>query len=413
MSDGSLLEGPDLFQKDTVRRFPWVVLGATYSLGILIAAAGLAYLYGGHSIEIGVGLVGMGFLFGAVTDLTRRQRHASWREQIVDEANYLALQLSRIKQGRDSSDYQNAWRGIQLAREVVNRLWYSESASAPRAWSALHSAAESLVYIGDDDVVREQAVEVEARLAASPLPVTDPRQAHYHETLTAVFATAKLGQPIPESVRKALAEILHTLNDRTERIYGDLRSYVSLVATVVQGLGLTLLLVTIISAFDPLIFPICANSATPHCPGGALEGVFSVQDFPVSDLPSPLDVLYILLLGSFGGWFFALRGLLPLQHGELDSRLYLLQAVIKALTGAVIALIGVLALQRGLLGAYPPQPGDKVFLYALLFGLAQEPLTRVLDKRLRTLIETVQTEGQSRGRRSSAVTARTTSAPAE
>jgi hypothetical protein len=79
----------------------------------------------------------------------------------------------------------------------------------------------------------------------------------------------------------------------------------------------------------------------------------------------------------------------------------------------VIALIGVLALQRGLLGAYPPQPGDKVFLYALLFGLAQEPLTRVLDKRLRTLIETVQSEGQSRGRRSSAVTARTTSASAE
>src|SRR5712692_8998501 len=271
MSDGSPPEGPDLFQKDTVRRLPWVVLGATYTVAVLIAAAGLAVLYWGGSIEIGVGLVGMGFLFGAVTDLTRRQRHASWREQIVDEANYLALELSRIKQGRDSSDYQNAWRGIQLAREVVNRLWYSESASAPRAWSALHSAAESLVYIGDDDAVREQAVEIEARLAASPLPVTDPRQAHYRETLADVFAAANLGQPIPQSVRKALAEILHNVTARTERIYGDLRSYVSLVATVVQGLGLTLLLVTIISAFDPLIFPICANSAVPHCPGGALE----------------------------------------------------------------------------------------------------------------------------------------------
>jgi hypothetical protein len=144
---------------------------------------------------------------------------------------------------------------------------------------------------------------------------------------------------------------------------------------------------------DVTLFPICSSSGTPRCPSGVYSaGTFTAppgyQPYQgTSDQPRALDIIYVEVLGAFGGWVFALRSLPRIQSFRVPTSIYSTQAWIKALLGATIAVIGVIAVQRAVVPNFPPQPGDKIFIFAVLFGLAQEPVTRLIDNRLRSLLE--------------------------
>jgi hypothetical protein len=273
-----------------------------------------------------------------------------------------------------------------------------------------------LLMITEDGVVRAQALEIRAALVAEPLEPFDPRRAEYDKAICRIRKNGMLARRLTFEDRTQLRSILHTLNDRAEMAYEDLRSFHSLMLGVAAGLGLTLALATLMSTVDPTLFPICSTTAnaSPRCP----SGVYSVVQFAGDpshryvgppDQPWPLDIIYIEVLGAFGGWVFALRSLPRIRRFQVPTSIYGTQVWIKALLGATIAVIGVAAVQRGVLPDFSPQQGDKIFIFALLFGLAQEPVTRLIDNRLRSLLEVANaksrpTSGRAGGQATATVT---------
>lgn len=53
----------------------------------------------------------------------------------------------------------------------------------------------------------------------------------------------------------------------------------------------------------------------------------------------------------------------------------------KGTSTSLIALLGVLLIQNDVLSAFTPQTASGLIAYAALFGCAQEPLMRAVDRR--------------------------------
>jgi hypothetical protein len=60
----------------------------------------------------------------------------------------------------------------------------------------------------------------------------------------------------------------------------------------------------------------------------------------------------------------------------------------RVVSGAGTGLLGVLLLQGGFLGSLSAQPGPTVYAYAIVFGLAQDPVMRSVERKAQDIIGT-------------------------
>jgi hypothetical protein len=143
------------------------------------------------------------------------------------------------------------------------------------------------------------------------------------------------------------------------------------------------LLVSGIHALDPHFVSVCGVRSgsldTNLCPDGGAE-------------PERLDLVQVSLVGALGG---LLAGNFPVANARsVRSPWGLLsgQLILKVMSGAVTALIGVL-LEKGVLAGMSVQAGSKIVAYAAFFGFAQLALTALVDRRAGQLATATQPKG--------------------
>ena len=95
----------------------------------------------------------------------------------------------------------------------------------------------------------------------------------------------------------------------------------------------------------------------------------------------PFDVFGVELAGMLGG---ILSVVIPVATGErikAPYRVFNHQLLLKILAGAASGLAGVVLVESGFIPAFAVKSGTTIIGYAVFFGIAQQALTGVVDRR--------------------------------
>jgi hypothetical protein len=152
---------------------------------------------------------------------------------------------------------------------------------------------------------------------------------------------------------------LARLNSRSDSYHSDLRTLRNILFTTTMLLFVGLAAMALVGGFAPQSFSLCGVPAPKPC--------------------NPPSVLEVEIAGGFGGLLSAVVFITNLPAQNTPYTIWLYQGLLKAPTGAALALIVVFLVQTGLVGFLKNDPAY-VIPYALVFGFAQQAATQVVDK---------------------------------
>lgn len=277
----------------------------------------------------------------------------------LDPEQYVDAVKGTVREHLDKAEKALAPVGtLQAVRD-----WYS-GAALEDAWLNIHRASEALLMIQSPASMTGELVQIDAAFRAAIEP-QDPRYVHLAGPL------AKISQQLlvdrePDKLtgvlRSELKAVRSVANVASDTAHETVRRWRNLL--LIGGLVLTAFAVgvTVVHAFVP--------------------GFFSLAPAPpVKQVGDAVEPWQVALVGSLGG---ALAGVLALNRfsGFTDpAGLPVLQALLRVPTAAVTSLIGVLLMQTSTLDVLRPQNGATVLAYAFIFGYAQEPFLRAVDRR--------------------------------
>jgi hypothetical protein len=98
------------------------------------------------------------------------------------------------------------------------------------------------------------------------------------------------------------------------------------------------------------------------------------------------EILTVEAAGAFGGLVGALVALHRIQGSRGPYGLPIAQMLLKLPAGALIALFALVIVQSGGIPSIKPVDRGQLVAYAAIFGLVQESVTRMIDKRANDLI---------------------------
>jgi hypothetical protein len=326
----------------------------------------------------------------------------------IGETNELALPF--LPQGVDSASAISIFNSLW---ESKRRTWfpslpvlgYFTSDRASAAWDALHRAEEDILLISRTQYAGTEAIRMSGLLAQVPDSPSSPEVKLYKAFLD-TFKPPKLSDEPPaalgQSARELLREILNFLNVRSERANGDLRSHRNALVVLTMTAVLAAVAVALVAAHNPSLVSLC-TAATPASPSPApspstlpspsaaastsRSAVAAVSCFVATPVPGPLDWSLVALFGALGGLLSAVFVLWNVSSYRNPYGIQLIQALSKLPFGAVAALIGVMVMQAGIFDVVKSQTGVRILGYAVIFGFAQQALTRQLDSRANSLLE--------------------------
>jgi len=246
----------------------------------------------------------------------------------------------------------------------------------------LHSAKIFLVDILPDPEVGALVPEVCARMAAV-LDRNDPRRTE---------AEKALQSPDPGTVRAALKQAMEISYDASDEEYGRLRNFRNIIlataATIAVFIGIILVTVASSPQAIPLCFTPSVTGATTVVQDGNGQNQ-SPQVCPSGDqqAPAPGDVLIVAGLGAVGGGLGALLAIRNLRGTSTPYGVTMALAVLKVPSGALMAVIGMLLLAGGFVpGLSNLDSQRQILAYALVFGYAQQLITRLADDQAQTIL---------------------------
>jgi hypothetical protein len=168
--------------------------------------------------------------------------------------------------------------------------------------------------------------------------------------------------------------------ERLDLEHAQLRSFrnILLMAALVLSVAVaaTLVLVTRNPGWVPLCFESSATSMS--CP--TTSGAGAVPTWP--------DILVVTGLGALGGAMAATLAIRNLKGTSTPYDVPVALAALKVPMGALTAILGLVAIKGGFVpGLSNLDNQGQILGYALLFGSAQQALSRLLDQRAQDLLE--------------------------
>jgi len=247
------------------------------------------------------------------------------------------------------------------------RDWWS-GARPETAWGALHEAGQLLFERLPSETVYAQIPEIAASVA-SDLQDSDPRKVAYLKNLAAL--EQKQPSQLTNSDQATLARIKRTADAASDAAHGKVRAYRNLLLSLGVGLSVVVAAMAVIHALVPSFISF-----------GTHKG---------SDAP---ELWAIETAGVFGGAIAAVLALARLETATGPYSLSGYQALLRVPMAGAVSLFGILLLQSNALGALKPVYGLELYAYAILFGYAQEPLLRMIDKRADTVLEAARNKNE-------------------
>ncbi|MDQ2759725.1 MAG: hypothetical protein M3Y17_04605 [Actinomycetota bacterium] len=242
------------------------------------------------------------------------------------------------------------------------RNWYS-GAALEQAWLNIHRAGEALLMIESPGSLITELVQADGAFRATIEP-SDPRYATLACMLSEVshkLVKDPQTHELTAILRGKLKAVRSVANVASDTAHETVRRWRNLLLVGGCALAVFSIAVTI------------AHVAVPN--------FFSLVPSGISAKGDAIEPWEVVLLGSLGGALAAVLALNRFSGFTDPAGLPVVQALLRIPTAAVTSLIGVLLMQTAALDVLKPQNGATVLAYAFLFGYAQEPLLRAIDRR--------------------------------
>jgi hypothetical protein len=256
--------------------------------------------------------------------------------------------------------------------------------SVERAYLNLHSAKIFMVDVVPDFDLDAVVPDVTTRLAMS-LDRNDPRRVDLERMLHTARGHAR---------RSALRQAMETAYDASDEEYIRLRDFRNII--ILAAAAITILTALLVGAvvrypdaiplcFEPGVTVATVTGQQTAQPSG--EPVQSVCPSGDRQRPTSGDVLIVAGLGALGGALGALVAIRNLRGSSTPYSVSTALAVLKVPSGALCTMIGMLLLSGGFVpGLTNLDDQRQILAYALIFGIAQQLVTRVADNRAQQIL---------------------------
>jgi hypothetical protein len=170
--------------------------------------------------------------------------------------------------------------------------------------------------------------------------------------------------------------------------HAQLRSFRNIVLTSACFLVLLLSLAVVFVYYNPTFMPFCfPGDLTPDAPTAPQTTHCPTTSGPQA-APTGNDILVVALLGALGGTTAATLSIRNLRGTSTPYDVPVALAFLKVPLGVLAAILGLVAVQGDFVpGLSRLDSQGQILAYALIFGFAQQALSRLLDKRAQDLLE--------------------------
>jgi hypothetical protein len=248
------------------------------------------------------------------------------------------------------------------------------------AYRNMHTARAQLIDLYDKAELRAEIPMVVARANAT-LHRDDPRR----------ITIPDLEAESTEVQRSRMRRVVGDSYENLDLKHAQLRSFrnILLIAATFIAVGVAATLVVVYA--NPYLIPLCFPKQIISSAEGALTTV-SGMSCPTSSgsqaSPGSADILVVALLGGLGGAVAASLSIRNLKGTSEPYDVPVALAFLKVPLGALTAILGLIAIQGNFVpGLSVLDSQGQILAYALVFGFAQQALSRSLDKRAQTILE--------------------------
>lgn len=280
-------------------------------------------------------------------------------------------------------------------------------AAEERANSQLDAVETDLLRLAPDPYLRGQIPNLQAHITAH-LPPNDPRRRQV-DAIAAAVKARKPNRPLTELERDQLLGAIRAASLEARHEIRRVRSFrnVLLVTAVILMLGVAGL--TVLGATSPERLPLCfaPDNAMVVCPTGAETVVTNSQagggettspaqqvhiDEVVRNTARPWDIPLVEIIGLLAAALAAAFALRSIQGTSTPYSLPVAAAVLKLPTGALTAVFGLLLMRGGFIpGLSALDSSAQIIAWAIVFGYAQQLLTRFVDQQANSVLQNVGT----------------------
>ncbi len=232
------------------------------------------------------------------------------------------------------------------------------------AWHAVHRARALLPLIVPADAFCAQSMYAVQRVGRMR-----PRDAALLARLTQLARKADPSEENRHTLSYALSAA-YAASDREFRQVRHLRDRLGQVAWLTAA---AMVLVVLAGTFVPTLFPLCVDAPRAMCPSGRPG-------------PTAGDTASVAVLGMIGAGITAVAAVRRTSPSVSPYRLTTRLGLLRIPFGAVVAVVGVMVLQARIVTGFDGlDTQQEIAVYALVFGFAQEVVTRLLENRAMAL----------------------------
>ena len=235
------------------------------------------------------------------------------------------------------------------------------------AYQNVHAAEAEIVRLYDDAEVTAELPDAVARVEAG-LHRDDPRRRAAHDLHALSAADRKVGLLKAVEIGTAASDRQHT----------RVRSFRNVVLVTTALLLLVVVAVVLLAWTSPTTLPLCFSPDDGRvCPAGGGG-------------PDERDAFVVALMGALGGVLAAAVNIRNLRGTSTPYDVPVALSLLKVPAGALTALAALFAIRGQFVpGLSALDTQDQILAYALVFGYAQQLLTRLIDRQAGEVLDSV------------------------
>ncbi|GAA1772404.1 hypothetical protein GCM10009712_20520 [Pseudarthrobacter sulfonivorans] len=318
------------------------------------------------------------------------KRRRIWVQHVDVDTARIESRVRAIRKREPLTPYQDSVADAVCDFSQRARLAANKKDPAPRAvanwWRGtlveaayrnLHAARTQLIDLYSPAELRAEIPMVVARANAT-LHRDDPRR----------ITLAELQQESLENLRPRMRRLVGDSYEKLDLEHAQLRSFRNIVLTSAGFLFLLLSLAVVFVYNNPTFIPFCfPGDLTPDAPTAPQTTHCPTASGPQA-APTGNDILVVALLGALGGTTAATLSIRNLKGTSTPYDVPVALAFLKVPLGVLAAILGLVAVQGNFVpGLSRLDSQGQILAYALIFGFAQQALSRLLDKRAQDLLE--------------------------
>lgn len=305
-----------------------------------------------------------------------------WRAVVERRRCQLANDLSRLdrlteSQARERAHLRTLLKDAESAAQAkvgLAKWWWGTEIE--RAWARLHEVDERLVDLVPESELEPMALDTVAR-AEERLEKSDTRVV----ALEAARAEVTTGRKPPAALRPLIHDVLRAAHERSDRDNAAARF---LRNRIMLGSGASFVLAAGLLVLQR-----------------RLDDVAFVDPVPALDQRPATYLFLVMTFGAVGALLTAMSKFTEISSDHSPFNLPLQQAILKLAFGPLVACIGFVvvgaiestdAVNTDVLPIGSPSTLPAAFLLAVVFGSAQQIVTRLVDRRAGKIIDAIAPE---------------------